>query len=203
MSAIQAIHQLLQEGGLAIVTCHVSAWGLIHFCDACRLAGFGVDWRLCCFNQHQSGKHGDWYFILRKGMPHLTNNSYEDARAFLKLRPIVDGMAPAPEIVDRCDLSLQSESLLVDGSGVSTSGQRQRIRLWEHDGTLIASVDGLDGEPYSLRGDFSQLCDLLDVIQERLVEWQSGGRRLKSWFEHPTLKRFREFCNQHLVQPQG
>lgn len=199
LDAIAAIHRLLSDSGIALVTLAASAWGLINILEACRQQDLCVDWRLSDFGALPSGNDlGPFYLAIRKGNAHLMPSSFEDAEALLGLA-FDQAIQPREHILVNKP-STDATNLLVNCAGKTAKGHHQSITLWREDGLLFLAADGCDASKRIRRGSLLQLEEFLDLAQEELNHWQDQDGEVTQFYVSPTVRRYQEFCEQHPLE---
>jgi tRNA1(Val) A37 N6-methylase TrmN6 len=199
-TAIAALARLMSPEGIGVIAAVWSAWGLVHLFEACRCAGLGVDWRLSRYElELQDGKLvlGDGYIFVRKGMPHLGKDSYEDAQGFLS----ASKLPKEPECFTQEDIAERTKGfdnsvLLLVAEGVSPTDGFERLRLMQQNGLLLLVVSSLDGDCGGIIRSLTGVSCLLDEIQSYLDDWQENGE-LKVWDIREPFKSFVDFCTRN------
>ncbi|QDU98800.1 Methyltransferase domain protein [Lignipirellula cremea] len=198
-NALGAMSRLLSPQGIGIVAATWSAWGLVNLFEACRHAGLGVDWQQSYFStEERDGKlvPGDGLIVVRRGIPHLGKDSYEDAQGYVC--PLI--FRGEPETLSQEELESQLSDFIdadqiLFAEGMSPSDGAEGVRLMQKDGILllVSSEAGQDcaGMIRSLTG----IGEILELAQAYLDDWQDGGEVLTFKIKEP-LRSYIDFCKQ-------
>lgn len=176
---VQAMFRLMSPKGIGIVHIPWSGWGLINVFEACRNAGLCVDWTQCQTDFEVvdgTFQYCTDLLAVRRGMPDLGKDSYEDAQGFLSYRCFRgEGKPVDGEELESYYSDFADAELILSVEGISPDDGAQRVQLLQKEGVLLFVAfledDYWTGEVFSLTG----IDDALELTQTYLDDWKNGG----------------------------
>lgn len=200
-AAMTALARLVSPDGVGVIACAWSEWGLVHLFEAVRRAGLGVDWRFSRFRQVGEGGGPvlvEDYIFVRRGIPHLGQDSREDARAHvLSMQyhsgPVLLNQEQRESEVQR----FRDGTVLLEAEGLDSADGIEQVRVVEKGGLLLLYASSAGGFRGGMQHSLAGIAPLLKQIQLYLDSWQDGDeaqfRRLRI---HPRLRWFVDYCQQ-------
>jgi hypothetical protein len=178
MHAMRAIARLLSEDGVGVICGNWDELGLICLFHCIRQAGLGTNWSATFWNgrEKRMGSDDKHYIFVRRAMPHIGANAWEDARALLTCGEYYGRNVELDHKLLESYVTLFAPGeTLAQFEFEYDSGGTQRFRLLKHAGLLLLEESTTLGFRRGFLHSMASVAEMFAIVLQYEAERKANG----------------------------